>query len=89
MKKEKEGPRSPQYDRGDFVQVKRPDKKIRIALIHDRSDLSLGNYRGTIIKRGLSSEITILAADIIGKAPDDFKISEAQAKTLGILPRAK
>lgn len=77
----------PRYSIGDFVEVRLPSGKVQVALI--RHCLSHGNVRGIMIKRGLSPVITILAADIIGKAPADFTISEAQAKTLGILPRTK
>lgn len=68
------------YNRGDWVQIRYCTDKTRLAIIHDRSDRSLGNYRGSVIAGSRAcSERTILATEIIGLAPENKRLRDAKA----------
>lgn len=67
--------RAQKYDRGDWVITDMGN----LAIIHDRSDRSPGNYRGSIIAGNFASmERTIQATEIKGLAPDDQRLKDAK-----------
>jgi hypothetical protein len=67
------------YDRGDWVEIVYATNKTRLALILDRSDRSVGNYRGTVIAGSRAcAERTILASEIIRLAPAGRRLCDAR-----------